>query len=400
MPSISQRTANLGTEHAFVVLAEVNRLVEEGRDIISFAIGQPDFPTPKAICEAAAAAIAQGKHGYTASAGIAELRQAAARYLSRTRGVSYQAEDVVVANGAKPFIMYSILATTDYGLGHEVLYPSPGFPIYESQIIAQGAVPVPLVLRQKNDFRLDIQELDEKLNERSRLLILSSPHNPTGAMLSEVDLAAIAEVLQAYPNCWVLSDEIYSQMVHGDAFASLASQPGMAERTIVVDGVSKSYAMTGWRLGFAANRQLAGYFSSWVTNTDSCASAISQWAAVEALDGDQQAHQEMMASFSRRRDLILGALAELPGLKLTPPGGAFYVWPDVSELCQQAGAVSAEELRKRWLYEAGVAVLADSQFGRPTSEEGQHVRFSYATSEAHILEGIARLKRWVETLPE
>lgn len=398
MPSISQRTSDLGTEHAFVVLAEVNRLINEGRDIISFAIGQPDFSTPANICEAATAAIAAGKHGYTPSAGIPELRQAVAAFLNRWRGLDYRAEDVVVANGAKPFIMYTLLAVTDYGAGHEVLYPTPGFPIYESQIRAQGAVPVPLRLRESKQFALDIDELRASLNERSRLLILNTPHNPTGASLSADDLAAIAEVLRDYPECWVLADEVYSRMIHQGSFASIASQPGMADRTVVVDGVSKSYAMTGWRLGFAGNPRLASYFSDWVTNTDSCASAISQWAAVEALNGPQDEHQAMMESFSRRRQLILTELASLKGISVTPPGGAFYVWPNVTELCQRAGVESAEALRRRWLNEAGVAVLADSQFGQPVPGEGHHVRFSYATAEAQIIEGIGRIRRWIEDL--
>jgi len=398
MPSISQRTLGLGTEHAFVVLAEVNRLIDDGRDIISFAIGQPDFPTPPTICEAAKAAIDTGRHGYTPSAGIPELRRAAAAFLSDSRSLAYQPEDVVVANGAKPFIMYTILATTDHGAGHEVLYPTPGFPIYESQIRAHGAVPVALPLRERNGFAFDVEELRSRLNEQSRLLILNSPHNPTGASLTAADLAAIAGVLRDYPQCWVLADEVYSRMVHNGEFASIASQPGMAERTVVVDGASKSYAMTGWRLGFAANRLLAPYFSTWVTNTDSCASAISQWAAVEALTGSQTVHRAMMESFSRRRELILGELASLEGVQVTPPGGAFYVWPNVTALCRRAGVENAEGLRRRWLHEAGVAVLADSQFGTPVADEGHHVRFSYATGDAQITEGIRRLRHWIQAL--
>ena len=398
MPSISRRTADLGTEHAFVVLNEVNRLMEEGHDIVSFAIGQPDFPTPPDVCEAAKIAIDAGKHGYTPSAGIPELRRAAAAFLNESRGLDYRPEDVVVANGAKPFIMYTILAVTDHGAGHEVLYPSPGFPIYENQIRAHGAVPVALPLHARNGFAFDIEALRARLNERTRLLILNSPHNPTGASLTARELAAVAGVLRDYPDCWVLADEIYSRMVHIGEFASIASQPGMAERTVVVDGVSKSHAMTGWRLGFAANRELAPYFSDWVTNTDSCASAISQWAAVEALSGSQDAHRAMMASFARRRELMLGELATLPDVRVTPPGGAFYVWPDVTALCRRAGVDSAEGLRRRWLYEAGVAVLADSQFGTPVVDGEHHVRFSYATAEARIVEGIRRLRHWIDGL--
>ncbi len=396
MPPISQRTRNLGTEHAFLVLAEVNQLLAQGRDIISFAIGQPDFRTPANICEAGKAAIDAGRHGYTPSAGIPELRQAAAAFLNRGRDLTYTAEDIVVAGGAKPFIMYTILATTDFGAGHEIIYPTPGFPIYESQIKACGAVPVALPLREHKGFAFDLEELRSRLGPQTRLLILNSPHNPTGRTLNRTELAAIAELLQDYPDCWVFSDEVYSGMVHNHDFVSVAQFPGMRERTVVIDGVSKSYAMTGWRLGFAANTALAPYFSTWVTNTDSCASAISQWAAVEALTGDQSEHRAMMASFARRRDIIHAGLNQLPGITAVKPGGAFYIWPNVNELCAMTGCASAEELRRRWLHEAEVAVLADSQFGTPVAGEGRYVRFSYATAESRIAEGLTRLGDWID----
>jgi len=225
MPTVSSRTRNLGTEHAFVVLAEVNQLIAQGRDIISFAIGQPDFVTPANIREAAKRAMDEGKTGYTASAGIPELRQAVAAYLSETRGVGYSADDITVANGAKPFIMYSILAVTDHGAGHEVLYPSPGFPIYESQITACGAVPVALPLLEREAFSFDLADLRAKLNANTRLLILNSPHNPTGRTLNRDELAAIAGVLADYPEAWVFSDEVYSRMMHDGEFVSIASLP-------------------------------------------------------------------------------------------------------------------------------------------------------------------------------
>lgn len=397
MPTISKRTRSLGTEHAFLVLAEVNGLINEGRDIISFAIGQPDFSTPENICAAAKQAIDQGKHGYTPSAGIPELRQAVADFHARVRDLHYDADDITVANGAKPFIMYTIMAVTDHGAGDEVLYPTPGFPIYESQITACGAVPVALPLLEREAFSFDINELKEKINDKTRLLILNSPHNPTGRSLTRPELEAIAEVLRDYPECWVFSDEVYSRMVHDGEFVSIASIPGMKERTIVLDGASKSYAMTGWRSGFAANKILAPYFSTWITNTDSCASSITQWATVEALNGDQQEHERMMQSFTRRRDIIHEGLNQLEGIDALKPGGAFYIWPNVSELCSMVGANSAEQLRKRWLYEAEVAVLADSQFGTPVAGEGHFVRFSYATAEEKIHEGLQRIEDWIKT---
>jgi aspartate/methionine/tyrosine aminotransferase len=395
MPNVSKRTQSLGTEHAFLVLAEVNNLLSQGRDIISFAIGQPDFTTPENICRAAKRAIDEGKHGYTPSAGIPELRQAVVGFHQRVRGLSYNPEDITVANGAKPFIMYTIMAVTDHGAGHEVLYPTPGFPIYESQIAACGAVPVALPLLEREAFSFDINDLKEKINANTRLLILNSPHNPTGRSLKRDELELIAAVLQDYPDCWVFSDEVYSRMMHDDEFVSIASLPGMQERTVVLDGASKSYAMTGWRSGFAANKQLAPYFSTWITNTDSCASSITQWATVEALNGDQQEHERMMRSFTRRRDIIHEGINQLEGINALKPGGAFYIWPNVSELCAMTGAENAEALRKRWLYEANVAVLADSQFGKPVAGEGDFVRFSYATSEAGIEQGLQRLADWI-----
>lgn len=395
MPTVSDRTRNLGTEHAFVVLAEVNTLIAEGKQILSFAIGQPDFITPGNIMDAAKRAMDDGHTGYTASAGIPELRKAAADYLSATRGIDYTPEDITVANGAKPFIMYSVLAVTDHGAGHEVLYPTPCFSIYESQIVASGAVPVALPLLEREAFGFDLDDLKAKINANTRLLMLNSPHNPTGRTLTREELGAIAEVLADYPECWVFSDEVYSQMVHDEPFVSIASLPGMEERTIVLDGLSKSYAMTGWRLGYAANRLLAPYFTTWVANTDSCANHITQWAGVEAITGDQSEHRAMMDSFTRRRNLIVEGLNTLPGIHCLRPGGAFYVWPNVSELCQRTGCADAEALRKRWLYEANVAVLADSHFGPPVPGEGQHVRFSYAASEDNINQGLEKLRQWI-----
>jgi aspartate/methionine/tyrosine aminotransferase len=396
MPTVSNRTRNLGTEHAFLVLAEVNALLSQGRDIISFAIGQPDFTTPENICAAAKQAIDAGKHGYTPSAGIPELRRAVVDFHTRVRGIQYDAEDITVASGAKPFIMYTIMAVTDHGAGHEILYPTPGFPIYESQIKVCGAVPVALPLLEREAFSFDIETLKEKINANTRLLILNSPHNPTGRTLHREELERVAEILRDYPDCWVFSDEVYCRMVHDGEFVSIASLAGMQERTIVLDGASKSYAMTGWRLGFAANKILAPYFSTWITNTESCANSITQWATIEALTGDQQQHERMMKSFTRRRDIIHEGINQLEGISALKPGGAFYIWPNVTELCAMVGARNAEELRKRWLYEANIAVLADSQFGQPVAGEGHFVRFSYATAEAKIAEGLQLLQDWIK----
>ncbi|MEO8674840.1 MAG: pyridoxal phosphate-dependent aminotransferase [Casimicrobiaceae bacterium] len=395
VPPLSRRAESLGTENAFVVLAEVNALVREGKDIVSFCIGQPDFPTPVNVQDAAIAAIRGGKHGYTPSAGIDELRAAAAKDMGVRRGIEINPEDVVVGAGAKPFIAYAIASVTDYGAGDEVIYPVPGFPIYESQIHANGAEPVPIYLRESRDFAFDPADLEAKITPKTRLLILNTPHNPTGGMLQAADLDAIAEILRGHPQVWVYADEIYSRLAYAGAFDTLARRPGMQERTIISDGASKTWAMTGWRIGFTANRTLAPVFTRWITNTDSCASQISQWAAVEAITGPQDAADAMRASFLERRDLIVGLLNKVPGIACKVPGGAFYAWPNVTEACALAGCADSEVFRKRLLMEAGVAVLADIHFGRRVPGDGQHIRFSYAASPAAIREGVSRLDRFV-----
>jgi aspartate aminotransferase len=394
-PRLSRRAESLGTENAFVVLAEVNGLQRAGRDIVSFCIGQPDFPTPVNVQDAAVAAVRGGKHGYTPSAGIDELRAAAARDIGMRRGLDIAAEDVVVGAGAKPFIAYTIASVTDHGAGDEVIYPVPGFPIYESQILANGAVPVPVFLREARGFAFDPAELEAKITTKTKLLILNTPHNPTGGMLQSADLDAIAEILARHPQIWVYADEIYARLAYAGPFQSLASRPGMLERTIISDGASKTWAMTGWRIGFAANRALAPVFTRWITNTDSCASQISQWAALEAVTGRQDAADAMRASFLERRDLIVGLLNQVPGITCRTPGGAFYAWPNVTDACRMTGCADSEALRKRLLNDAGVAVLADIHFGRRVPGDGQHIRFSYAASPDAIRDGVARVDAFV-----
>jgi len=396
MLNISNRTRILGTENAFVVLKEVNDLYEQGRDIINFCIGQPDFDTPEYIKQVAIEALKNGKTGYTESAGIPALREAIAEYLSKTRKIDVKPESIVVANGAKPFIGYTILSVTDYGEGQEVLYPNPGFPIYESQIRAQGAIPVPLNLREKKHYSFDIEELERKVNNRTRLLILNSPHNPTGGVLSKNTLQQMADVVKRYSDLWVFSDEVYSRMVHDGEFVSISSIPGMQERTIILDGASKTYAMTGWRIGFASNEKLASYLARWVTNTDSCAGHPNQYAALGALTGPQDESERMMLSFKRRRDIIVKGLNEIKGVNCIVPGGAFYAWPNVTEACKLVGSEDSEDFRKRLLYDAGVAVLSDIHFGHRIEGEGEHIRFSYATSEENIKEGLRRIKDYIE----
>ena len=261
MPRLSQRSSSLGTENAFVVLAEVTDLMRKGKDIISFCIGQPDFPTPTNIQDAAVKAIREGKHGYTPSAGIPELREAIAKEVNRMRGLNVSADDVVVGSGAKPFIAYAILSTTDFGTGDEVIYPNPGFPIYESQIVANGAVPVPLGLKEARKFAFDPAELEAKITSKTKMLILNTPHNPTGGSLSAQDLADIAAIMRRHPDVWIYADEIYSRLIYEGKFQSIAALPDMLERTIISDGASKTWAMTGWRIGYAVNKTLAPVFT-------------------------------------------------------------------------------------------------------------------------------------------
>jgi len=396
MPQISRRAQSLGTENAFVVLAEVNALARTGKDIISFCIGQPDFPAPVHVQEAAIRAIREGKHGYTPSAGIDPLREAAAKYMAGLRGgLPIRPEDVVVGAGAKPFIAYAILSVTDHGAGDEVIYPNPGFPIYESQIIACGAKPVPIHLHEARDFAFDPAELEKLITPKTRLLILNYPHNPTGGLLGRKELEAIAAILRKHPQVWVYADEIYSRLCYAGEFFSIAQLPGMYERTIISDGASKTWAMTGWRIGFTSNPALAPVFTRWITNTESCASQISQWAAVEAITGPQDAAEAMRKSFLERRDLIVRLLNEVPGVACRMPGGAFYAWPNVTEACRLIGAKDSEEFRKRLLGEAGVALLADIHFGARVPGEGQHVRFSYAASKEAIEKGVARMADFI-----
>jgi aspartate aminotransferase len=395
LPRLSRRAESLGTENAFVVLAEVNALLREGKDIISFCIGQPDFPTPDHVQDAAVEAIRSGKHGYTPSAGIDELRAAAAQDLGGRRGLPIRAEDVVIGAGAKPFIAYTIASVTDYGVGDEVIFPVPGFPIYESQIAANGAVPVPIFLRESRNFAFDPAELEAKITPKTRLLILNTPQNPTGGILAHQDLDAIAEILRRHPQVWVFADEIYSRLVYDGRFDTLATRPGMLERTVISDGASKTWAMTGWRIGYIANRTLAPVFTRWITNTESCASQISQWAAVAAITGPQDAAEHMRARFLERRDLIVKLLNGIPGIACATPGGAFYAWPNVTEACKLTGCADSEVFRKRLLHEAGIAVLADIHFGRRVPGDGQHIRFSYAASNDAIERGVGRLAEFV-----
>ncbi|MBT7953409.1 MAG: pyridoxal phosphate-dependent aminotransferase [Gammaproteobacteria bacterium] len=398
MTQISKRGAALGTENAFVVLAEVERLRSAGKDIVSFCIGQPDISTPAHICEAAIQAIKDGHTGYTPSAGIQPLRNAVANYINRTRKVDVDADDVICGCGAKPFIGYTIQAVTDHNVKNEVIYPVPGFPIYESQIRANGAIPVALPLRKNLDFHFDLEELADRINSKTRLIIINSPHNPTGVVFDRNYLEKLAEIIAPWENLWVLSDEPYYAFVYEQEFVSIASIKDMLERTVIVDSVSKTYSMTGWRVGYAVNKKLAPVFSRMVTNTDSCAPHPNQYAALTALSGNQDSVENMRNKFRSRRDHIVDGLNSIPGIQCRLPEGAFYAWPDVTELCEKAGIKDSVKLAERLLHEAGVAVLADAHFGSPLKVEGQHLRFSYACPLKQIDLGLQRIRNFVQSL--
>ncbi|HPQ39587.1 MAG TPA: pyridoxal phosphate-dependent aminotransferase [bacterium] len=394
MGTISNRISELGTENAFVVLNEVKQMQARGIEVLNFCIGQPDFCTPENICNAAKAAIDACKHGYTPSNGIPELRKAAAGMFSETRNVAVAPEDVVIACGGKPFIWYSIYALTDHGQGDEVIYPNPGFPIYQSMIKGLGAVPVPLYLRESNHLNFTVDDLRKAISPRTRMLILNSPHNPTGSVLSRSELEAIAEIC-IENDIWVYSDEVYSRISFDAPFESIASVPGMLERTVMVDCASKTYSMTGWRVGYMANRKLAPHITRLVTNSDSCAPYISQEAVVEAMTGDQTDIENMVARYKRRRDVFIDGFKEIPGIQCHKPGGAIYIWPNITEACKITGCRDSEEFRRRLLEEHHVACLADIHFGPRVPGEGQHVRFSCASAAVEIREGLERINAFI-----
>ncbi len=397
IPQISKRITDLKTENAFVVGVETAAYEKEtGKKVMKFYIGQPDFLTPQNIQLAAIKATVEGKHGYTPSAGIPELRTAVAKYLSDTRGLSYEMTDIAVAGGAKPFIGYAIQCVTEYGKGHEVLCPNPGFPIYESFSFLSGATPKPLMLYEKNKYNFDIDDLGRQMNKNTRLLILNSPHNPTGGVLSLEELKAIAEIVKKWPDVWIFSDEVYSRITNGNEFHSIASLPEMQDRTIILEGASKTYAMTGWRIGYAANRRLAKHFGTLITNTDSCANHMAQIATVEALTGSQEVPEKMARIFHERRDVIVKLLNEIPGVTCLLPGGAFYAYPNVTEACKIVGAKNSEEFRIKLLREAFVSVTADTHFGPQVPNDGEHIRFSFAASMDDIVEGMRRMKEWIQ----
>lgn len=378
----------LGTETAFEVLLKARQLESRGREVVHLEIGEPDFDTPAHIVEAAVEALRRGETHYTPSAGIPPLREAIAAYVSETRGIPVDPEQVVVVPGGKPIIFFTVLSLCEPG--DEVIYPNPGFPIYESMINFVGARPVPIPLRMEQGFRLDPDELADLLSPRTKLVILNSPHNPTGSVLSREDLQAIAEAVQK-TDALVLSDEIYSRILYDGTFHSIASVPGMAERTVILDGFSKTYAMTGWRLGYGVMpRELAPHITRLMTNSNSCTATFVQHAGIAALQGDQGPVERMVKAFRQRRDVVIQGLQEVPGFQCTRPAGAFYAFPNI-----QGTGLTAQEMQDYLLEEAGVATLAGTSFGQ--HGEG-FIRLSYANSIENLRKGLERIHEAVARL--
>lgn len=383
---LASRMARLGTETAFEVLVKAKALQAQGRDIVHLEIGEPDFDTPRNIIDAAVDALHKGFTHYGPSAGLMELREVIAQYVSETRRVNVAPDEVVVVPGGKPIIFFSILALAEQG--DEVIYPNPGFPIYESMINYVGAKAVPIRLREELDFRLDIDELAALINDRTKLIILNSPQNPTGGVLENIDIDRIAQSI-GDRNIMVLSDEIYSRLIFEGEHHSIMSIDGMKDRTILLDGFSKTYAMTGWRMGYGVMRpDLATHISRLMTNSSSCTASFSQIAGIEALRGPQKSVDAMRAEFKKRRDVMVAGLNKIEGFSCRLPHGAFYVFPNI-----RATGWPSKKLADALLDDAGVAALSGTAFG----EFGEgYLRFSVANSIQNIEKALDCVEAWVK----
>lgn len=376
--------SRLGTETAFEVLNKARALERQGKSIIHLEIGEPDFDAPANVIEAGVDALHKGWTHYGPSAGLPELRQTIAEYVSRTRSVKVAPEEVVVVPGGKPIIFFTILALIDEG--DEVIYPNPGFPIYESMIHYVGGKAVPIHLREERDFSLDVDELAALITDRTRLIILNSPQNPTGGVMQSKDVEQVAQII-GDRNVMVLSDEIYSRLLFEGEHFSIMSVPGMQERTILLDGFSKTYAMTGWRMGYGVMRpDLATHITRLSTNSTSCTASFTQIAGIEALRGDQSSVDEMCAEFKRRRDVFVAGLNKIKGFSCRLPKGAFYVFPNITKT-----GWKSKPLADALLEQAGIAALSGTAFG----EFGEgYLRFSVANSLENLQQALDRLDQW------
>jgi aspartate/methionine/tyrosine aminotransferase len=378
----------LGTETAFEVLAKARALEAQGKEVVHLEIGEPDFDTPRNIVDAGVAALQGGWTHYGPSAGLPELRAAIAKHISETRGVNYTADNVVVTPGGKPIMFYVIMAMAEEG--DEVIYPNPGFPIYESMINFMGAKAVPIPLREERDFCFSIDEFRSLITPRTRLVIINSPQNPTGSVLCKEDLQEIARLAVKH-DFWVLADEIYGHILYEGEHHSISAFPGMPERTIILDGFSKTYAMTGWRIGYGVMPlELVPHISRLMTNSNSCTASFTQRAALEALTGPQDDAYRMVAEFKRRRDVIVDGLNAIKGITCLRPKGAFYVFPNI-----KGTGKTSREIADYLLYEAGVATLSGTAFG--AYGEG-YLRLSYANSVENIQKALKRIEAAVARL--
>lgn len=384
---LAKRMRGLGTELSFEMLVRARALEAKGRDIIHLEIGEPDFDTPVNIVDAGVRALKSGWTHYGPSSGLPEMRLAVADYIARTRQVKVSPDEVVVVPGGKPIIFFTALALIE--LGDEVIYPNPGYPIYESMIDFLDAKPVPIHLSEKQGFSLDIDELADKITDRTKLIILNSPHNPTGGVLDEQDVRDIGAAI-GDRNIMILCDEIYSRLIFEGTHFSLISVPEFRDRTILVDGFSKTYAMTGWRLGYGVMRaDLAAQVARLITNSNSCTASFTQIAGVEALAGDQSSVDRMLQDFRLRRDVMVKGLNQIKGLRCQHPKGAFYIFPNI----QDTGWRS-DDLATALLEEAGVACLPGTAFG--TLGEG-YLRFSVANSITNIERALERIEAWANS---
>jgi aspartate aminotransferase len=383
---LARRMSRLGTETAFEVLNKARALERQGKSIIHLEIGEPDFDTPANVIEAGVDALHHGWTHYGPSAGLPELRQTIADYVGRTRGVKVSPDEVVVVPGGKPIIFFTILALIDEG--DEVIYPNPGFPIYESMIHYVGGRAVPIHLREERDFTLDVDELGSLINDRTKLVILNSPQNPTGGVMFRNDVEQVAQVI-GDRNILVLSDEIYSRLLFEGEHFSIMSVPGMQDRTILLDGFSKTYAMTGWRMGYGVMRpDLAAQVTRLMTNSNSCTASFTQVAGIEALRGDQSSVDHMCAEFKRRRDVFVAGLNKIKGFSCRMPKGAFYVFPNITKT-----GWKSKPLADALLEQAGVAALSGTAFG----EFGEgYLRFSVANSLENLQQALDRIDQWTK----
>jgi aspartate/methionine/tyrosine aminotransferase len=383
---LSSRMARLGTETAFEVLAKAKALEAQGRNIIHVEIGEPDFDTPSNVVEAAVDALHHGWTHYGPSAGLPQLRKTIADYISRTRSIEVSPDEVVVVPGGKPIIFYTMLSLIDEG--DEVIYPNPGFPIYESMINYVGGKAVPIQLREERDFTLDVNELAGLITPRTKLIILNSPQNPTGGVMPRKDIEKVAEII-GDRNIMVLSDEIYSRLLfEGEPF-SIASIPGMKERTIILDGFSKTYAMTGWRMGYGVMRpDLATHMTRLMTNSNSCTASFTQMAGIAAITGDQSPVAHMCAEFKHRSEVFVAGLNKIKGFSCRQPKGAFYTFPNITKT-----GWKSKPLADALLEQAGVAALSGTSFG----EFGEgYLRFSVANSLENLQEALERIDKWTK----